>query len=99
MKTRLPVGPEISYAGHHHREQRRQQLLQIIADEKVFLLWFAYDSGRIDGVASMKDSVDVKDGIVMPERVVTVVIAKRSLWFSLLRWRVTYQRKLRLGCQ
>src|SRR6185436_13455952 len=76
METSFAVRPEIAYAGHHQRKQRRQQLLQIVADEEVFLSRLANNSCWIDRVAAMKDRFDFKHGIIMLQGIVTVVIAE-----------------------
>ena len=58
----LAVRPEPLDSGHHEREERRQQLLQQIADEEVLLPWLADDGGRIDRVGPMRDPLTSKTG-------------------------------------
>ncbi len=99
MESRLAVRPEITDARHHQRKQRRQQRLQIIADEKVFLLWLAYDCRRIYGAATMRDRVAVKDRILVLQRIVAVMIAERTFRLSLMRRRVADEGKLGLRHQ
>src|SRR2546423_14962340 len=97
MESCFAITPQIANAGHDQRKQRRQKRLQIIADEKIFLLWLADDGGRIDCIAAMIDSVAVKNRIVVLKRVVTVVIAKWSFWSSFMRRRVSDQSELYFG--
>src|SRR6185369_1197754 len=94
MKPRLTIRPEISHRRHDHREKRRQQFLQVVADEEIFLARLSDDGGGIDRVAAMKDSVDVKDGVIMTQRVVTVVIAKGPFGPSFVWWSVSDQGEL-----
>src|SRR5438876_450091 len=99
MESGFTVSPQVADARHHQRKQRRQQLLQIVAKKKVFLLRFSNDGRRIDRVAPMKDGIDVKDRILMLQGIVSVMVAKRSFRSSLVRRRLTDERKLGLGGQ
>ena len=49
----LAVRPQVAHAGHHQREQRRQQFLKQVADEEVLLARLA-DDGRRDRSASFR---------------------------------------------
>src|SRR6266581_4056723 len=96
MESGFTVSPQVADARHHQRKQRRQQLLQIVAKKKVFLPRFSNDGRRIDRVAPMKDSIDMKDRILMLQGIVTIVITKWSFRSSFVRWRLTNQGKLRV---
>ena len=67
VESRLAVGPAVAHRWHHEREEWRQQLLQVVADEKVFLAWLGNDGRRKDRVASVPQSVNVKDRKVVCE--------------------------------
>jgi len=69
-------------------------LLQIIADEEIFLARFADDRSGIDCLATMEDCLDMENRIVMLERVIAIVIPEWSLRSSFMRRRVTNQGKL-----
>ncbi len=99
MKARLSIGPEVANARHHEREERREQFLQVIADVEIFLARFADDGRRIDRVAAVKDGVNMKDRVVVPQRVVAVVIAERAFRSSFVRWDVPGERELGFGNQ
>src|SRR5438094_4512311 len=94
MKSRLAVSPEIADARHHQRKQRRQKRLQVVADEKVFLLWLADDGGGIDRVATVRHRVAVKDRVLVLQRIVAVMIAEWAFRLSLMRWRMANEGKL-----
>src|SRR5437016_10707630 len=99
MKSRFAIGPQIAHARHHERKQWRQERLQIITNEKIFLSRFADNSRGIDRIAPMKDSVAVKHRILMSQRVVAVMIAEWPFESTLVRRRGTNQGKLSLGDQ
>src|SRR5689334_1620732 len=99
MKSRLAVRPEIAHRRYHERKQRRQQLLQVIADEEIFLPRFADDGRRIDCVTAMSDRVAMKHRIIVTQRVITVVIAEWSFRATLMRCGRADQSKLGLGCE
>ena len=99
MKTRLAVAPQIADRGHDERKQWGKQFLQIISDEEIFLPRFTDDRRRIDGVTPMKNGISVEDGIIVLERVITVMIAERPLGLPLVGRNVSANGKLGLGDQ
>ena len=99
MKTGLAVAPQIANRRHHERKQRRQQLLQIIADKKIFLTRLADDRRRIDRVFAMKNRVGSENRIIVLQRIITVMIAERAFGPSLVRRDVAADRKFRFGDQ
>src|SRR5436190_16597299 len=94
MKTCFAIRPQIANAGHHQRKQRRQQLLEVIADEKVFLSWFAHDCCGVNSVATMKDRVDMKYRIVVLQRIIAVVITEWTFRTPFVWPRRSYQGEL-----
>ena len=91
------VGPEILDGRHDQREQRRQQLLQQVADEEVLLPRLADHRGGIDRVAPVRERAHAEDRVVVPQRVVAVVIAERPLRSPFARRHFADQRELRVG--
>jgi hypothetical protein len=61
----LAVGPEVLHVRHHDREQRREQLLQVVADEEVLLAGLADHGRRPDRVLAVGERFDVEHGIVV----------------------------------
>ena len=99
MKSGLAVTPKLADTGHDDRKYRRQQRLQVIADEEIFLPGLA-DHGRgINRVAAVGDCFAVKNRVVVFQRVVTIVIAERTFWFSHVRLRMADESKFRFGHQ
>ena len=86
MKARLAVRPEIADARHDQGEERREEFLQVVADEEVFLPRLADHGRRVDRISSMKDGFDVKDRVVVSEGVVAVVISEGAFGPSFV-WR------------
>ena len=78
--TGLAIAPQVAHGRHHHREERRQHLLQEVSEIEVFLPRFAHDGGRPDRVLAMTNRLDTHPRIVMRLAVIAVVIAERALW-------------------
>src|SRR2546427_11560495 len=78
MKSGFSVSPKITHTGHHQRKQWRQKRLQIISDEKIFLLRFANNGSWIDCIVTMKDSIAIEDGVLMLQRVIAIMITERT---------------------
>jgi hypothetical protein len=79
----LAVRPQIPHAWHDEREQRRQELLQEVADVEVLLSRLANDRGRVDRVPAPGELSDMEDRVVVAQRVIAVVIAERPLRLAL----------------
>src|SRR5688500_167290 len=94
MKARFAVGPKIAHRTHHEGKQWRYELLQIVADKKVYLPRLADYWRRIDRGATMKDRVDMQHRTIVQPRVVTGMTAKRTFRPSLVRRRMSNKRKL-----
>src|SRR5437588_198787 len=67
VESGLAVSPEVAHARHHEWEERREKFLQVVADEEIFLPRLADDGRGVDRILSMKDGLDVEDGIVVSE--------------------------------
>ena len=91
MKSRLPIAPQVAHRGHYQRKDRRQQRLEVIADEEILLSGFPHNGRGIDCVAPVIDRLAVKDRIFVLQRVVTVVIAEWAFRLALARLRFADQ--------
>ena len=94
MKSGFAVAPKVAHARHHQWKNRREQRLQVITDEEIFLARFAYYRSWIDRVATMCDRVAMKDWIVMPKGIVTVMVSERAFGSAFVWRRVTNQSEL-----
>ena len=63
----LAIRPQLLDRGHHQWKERREQLLQQIADEEVLLARLAHNGGRKKGILAARHLLDVKDGILIGE--------------------------------
>src|SRR6059058_722939 len=93
MEASLTVAPQTPHTGHYQRKQRRQEQLQIVADEKIFLPGFAYDGRRIDSIATMRDRLALKDRIIMLQGIVAIMITERPFRPAFMRLRAADQRE------
>ena len=93
MKPGLAVTPEVSHAGHHQGEDRRQQRLQVIADKEILLTRFTHHRRGIDRVAPVRNCLAAENRIVVLQRIVAVVIAEGAFGFALVRPRLTDERE------
>src|SRR5215831_11459775 len=78
MEPCLAITPELHHARHDQGEEWTQEFLEVVPNEKIFLPRFTDNRCRIDSVMPMVDSLHVKYRIIVPERVVTIVISKRT---------------------
>ena len=67
VESCLAVSPEVAHARHDEWEERREKFLKVVADEEIFLPRLSDDGRGIDRVLSMKDRIDVEDGVVVSE--------------------------------
>ncbi len=95
MVTSLPVRPEASDGRHDQRKERREQLLEQVSDEEIFLPRLTNHRSREDGVASVGQTLHLEDRIVVLQRVVAVVIAERALRLPKVWRNLAHQRELR----
>ncbi len=79
MVAGLAVGPQVLDRRHDHGEQRREQLLEQVADVKVLLTRLSHDRRRYDRVASAAQRFNLEHRIIVAQRVASIVVAERSL--------------------
>ena len=70
-----------------------------VTDKKVLLAWPPYNRGRIDSIPAMIHMLYLEDRIVMLQRVITVMVAKRALRLPDMRGNNSSKRKFGLGHQ
>ena len=65
VKTGLTEGFQLFDPFHHQREKWREQVLEIVADEKILLARAADHGGRVDCLVAMVEVGDLKDRVIM----------------------------------
>src|SRR5262249_1030054 len=66
---------------------------------EIFLTRFAHHRSRIDRITTMRHSLDMKDRILVLQRVVSVVIAEGTFRTPLFRRGMAYQSELGFRCE
>ena len=77
--TRLAVAPQADDRGHDDGEERRQELLQVVAEVEILLARLADDGRGEERVAPVQQRLHAHIRVVVHLRVVAVVIAERPL--------------------
>src|SRR5216683_5717758 len=85
------------HARHDRRNDRASQFMDDLTEARVLLRRTAYDGERPDGAGSVIDSLNVEDGEVVSETVVTEVVAERALGQEFVRFDRTYNAEIHLG--
>src|SRR5262249_27204453 len=96
VEARVAVRPEIHDARHHEGEERREEPLQVLAEEEVLLPRLADDRRGQDRVAPAVDALELEDRIVGRGGVVAVVIPERPFEAARLRRDAADERGLRV---
>ena len=95
--SRLAIRPEVQHGGHDQWEQRRQQVLQEVANKKILLSGFAHHRRGINRVAAVRHLRHLKHRVIVLQRVIPVVITKRAFRFAHVWRHLPHQRKLGIG--
>src|ERR1044071_1621662 len=90
----LAIGPQLLHRGHHQRKERRQQLLQQIADEEVLLPRLPHHRRRIDRVPAVRHALHREHRVVVRQRVVAVVVAEGPFGLAHARRHLVHEREL-----
>ena len=95
----LAVAPHGLDRGHYQLAQGRHELLDVGAEEHVFLWRLADNGGREDGVFAVIEALGLEYRVVVLQRVIAVVIAERPLGLAHVRRHHAFNGEFGFGDQ